>query len=332
MTTDSKIQQGLAETSMTPVAGNRPNEHAAKRRRRRNYFQDDDICDIVNYPQYSPLGYLAEARLIQQAQAGDLNARNLVWSSNIRLVYSAVNQFHVPKALLADALQEGVLSLRRAIERFDVARYNAFSTYAWHWISQGIRRFLSHQRFGQRIPCHLYSDFIQLIRKLDSLPSQQDRSRYLAENDDFHPKHMKTLRRLTALVFTSSLDEMQVPEKSGIQSTETEVDLDLSGLGQQLLATLTERERTVLSYRYGLLGSPEETLEEVGHRLEITRERVRQIQVSAEERLKRKWQKLRHLIHLDEADTEEAVLTEVEPCRIDEVSDTSTEPLADSTV
>lgn len=301
MTTDSDVQQRLPEIAISPESGHSPNEQATRRRRRRNYFQDEEIRDIVNYPLYSPLGYLAEARLIQQAQAGDLNARNLVWSSNIRLVYLVVNQFHVPKPLLADALQEGVLSLRRAIEKFEVARYNAFSTYAWHWIKQGIARFLSHQRFGQRIPSHLYADFIQLIRKLDSLPSQQERSRYLAENDDFHPKHMKTLRRLTALVFTSSLEEIHVSDKSRIQSTETEVNLDLSGLGQQLLATLTERERTVLSYRYGLLGKPEETLEEVGHRLEITRERVRQIQVSAEERLKRRWQKLRHLIHLDEA-------------------------------
>ena len=90
--------ESLALSEVSPS----PNGRLTVRKRFRNYFLSDDFTDVIDYPQYSELGYLTEMKLIRQAQAGDVNARNVVWASNIRLVYSAVNHFHVPKSLLAN--------------------------------------------------------------------------------------------------------------------------------------------------------------------------------------------------------------------------------------
>jgi RNA polymerase sigma factor (sigma-70 family) len=263
---------------------------------RRNYFAGAGISDVLQYPRHESLDYLKEAKLIKRAQAGDLNARNVVWAANVRLAYSVVNRFHIPKDLLPDAIQEGVLMLHRAIAKFDVERYNAFSTYAWHWVRQGVQRFLRRQRFGYRIPDHLFGDFVCFRRAVMSRHSQAERNLYLENNDDFHPKQIRRLTSLSAIVDRESLDELDSDTKETIAERPPAAKDDYKKLVGQMLATLNQRDRLVLCHRYGLAGLPELTLESLGKKLNLTRERIRQIQGRAEERLRVKFRHLGHLV------------------------------------
>src|SRR5689334_9946041 len=103
-----------------------------KSRSRRNYWATFDPSEFAAFPKLEPLPYLKECRFIERAQTGDVEARNIVWTHHLRLVYSVANQFNFHENDLPDALQEGAIGLSRAVARFEIHRYAAFSTYAWY--------------------------------------------------------------------------------------------------------------------------------------------------------------------------------------------------------
>lgn len=256
------------------------------RRRERNYWADDDLRDVVQYPRLKPLPYLREVRLIERAQHGDTDARNLVWTHHLRLAMSVVNRFHVPRHLLADALQEAAIGLERAIMRFEVHRYTAFSTYAWFWIRQRVHRFLQYRRYLTPVPAHLHRPFVRFCVERARCDSGGAwlawRQRWNDENADeyelmlslfrlAHPERLSRRPRLS--------DPQAGPEFRSLRAEATRVvhaELD----------ELPDRVRTVLVRRYGLDGQPERTLEEVAQEIGLTRERIRQIQEAAEVRLR----------------------------------------------
>ena len=152
------MQPFLAENESTPsIVADSPTKPLAVNDRfgRYNHWRKRNPDEFVSYPKLNPLPYLKESRLIQLAQQGDIKARNEVWMHYARLVLSVVNRFSIPDRLLADAIQEGSLGIKRAIEKFEIERFHSFSTYAWRWIYQYIQRFWLKifSRFASRHIC-----------------------------------------------------------------------------------------------------------------------------------------------------------------------------------
>ncbi|MEW4490960.1 sigma-70 family RNA polymerase sigma factor [Thalassoglobus sp. JC818] len=242
-------------------------------RKRRNYWARIDPKELVTLPDFEPLSYLQEVRLIQRAQQGDLTARNEIWVRNVRLVLSTVNSFHVPQMILPDAIQVGIVGLARAIEKYEVERYNAFSTYAWYWVFQGIARFLQESKFFVRIPTYKW-------KQVHSSLHGPDRER-IEESDPAQA-------RLNRIVRPEPLHEIpahQVPTYSDSSIGRFGEEEERSRLITRVRKLLSKREYFVLKHRFGLEGVPARTLEQIGDRLEVTRERVRQIESAAIRRL-----------------------------------------------
>lgn len=274
-TIDSDQDRSLVEPAITT--------HARKpRRKRRNYWARLNAADFVSYPKYKPLSYLAEMRLIRLAQQGDLAARNQVWVRNVRLAFSVVNQYSVPTHLLADAIQEGLVGLHRAIEKFDITRYFAFSTYAWYWISQRVRRFLKFNRYSVPIPAHLHSDYHTFRQQISNCNGPREREEMLERWKENQPSSPEMLMRLHALATPIPLHQLPRTEYPATTLDLASLHDNLSGAVQQVLSVLNERQQQVIIWRYGLMGHAPMTLEEIGAVMGITRERVRQIQAAAE--------------------------------------------------
>ena len=256
-------------------------------RQRRNYWAHDQSEKYVNFPRVPPLGYLKQTRLIRDAQQGDTVARNEVWVHNLRLVLSAVNRLNIPSELLADVLQEGAIGIYIAIRKFEIERYGELSTYAWQWIMQRMMRCLALQRFRGQVPSHLYGAYCTFRREAKNLRSRNDWFDWDDDHRSTFPAHYSVLRRIYSLNELKPLNAARnLPSKSG-EPSQGATDRDFGAMMWACLAELDERERNILCLRYGIGGGTELTLEEIGQELALTRERVRQVQKKAEERLAR---------------------------------------------
>ncbi len=254
---------------------------------KRNYWAKVDPSEFVTYPRMDALSYYEEMTLIRKAQSGDLSARNEVWQRNLRLVFSVVNQFYIPHDLLPDALQEGVIGIQRAISKFDLERYGKFSTYAWPWIWQHIQRFLHSRAFPSRIPSHLarpYSQFRrEMLRATSARETMDVLERWRESHSNIFPSMVGIHRISTACgLHLVPVDCLPVDEERDVHD-----QLDSEKQISAAVRTLIGREKHILIRRFAMDGRPEATLVELGAELQITRERVRQIEADAVNRLKR---------------------------------------------
>jgi RNA polymerase sigma factor (sigma-70 family) len=255
--------------------------------KRANHFAKHPPERFVRYPKSKPLLYSVESRLVRLAQAGDEDARNRLWVQHLRLVLSVVNDFRIPEALLSDAIQEGALGIKRAIEKFEVERYNSFSTYAWRWVYQYIQRFLVGDLFLARLPSYIFPDYMRFRKELNAAGTPDDERRVY---DRWRAADRKTYHRvllvhaMTEVVPSHLLERADQPPAPDEEEPEK---TDWKGLVADSLRVLHDRERDVIVLRYGLSGEPAMSLKEVGKRYGLTRERIRQIQEKAEQRLYR---------------------------------------------
>jgi RNA polymerase primary sigma factor len=232
-------------------------------------------------------------------------ARNALARHNMRLVVSIAHR-HLPRAKsvfdgfeLEDLVQEGVIGLFTAIDKFDPQRGNRFSTVATWWIRQAISRALEERGRLRRIPVHQNQAMTQYQRAREDLLATsgvEPTDEALCAALNWSPKKLKQTRDLIATAHTDSLhQEMREDEDSqalehtvGVSEPGYE-EVDQQIMAQDLrsaLARLPSRERRVLALRYGLEDGEPRTLEEVGQELGITRERVRQIEAEALQRLR----------------------------------------------
>ncbi|MGC4033101.1 MAG: sigma-70 family RNA polymerase sigma factor [Tepidisphaeraceae bacterium] len=253
----------------------------------RNYWATLSPRDYVVLPDVKPLEYLAQTRLIREAQQGDLAARNKVWVHNARLVLSVANRLNIPRELIADILQEGTIGICIAIRKFDIERYGELSTYAWWWIKQRMMRSLHHQRFRTHVPTHLYADYCRFKREFRERSLRNDWFDWFVDQVAASPTRYQTFRQLQSLHDVSALANARRIACDGSDPVATAWAKEFDAFMQSCLNELDERERCVLSRRYGLDGGQEMTLEEVGQELSVTRERIRQVQKNAEEHLRR---------------------------------------------
>ena len=255
-----------------------------RRHRRRSYFAIQATADEIRFPKHTQVGYLTKTRLIQRAQENDLESTRLVWEGNARLAYSAANRLRVRPQLVADLIQAAQLAMPRAIKGFDPDRLLEFSTYAHTAIWREMQRQVCRLRFFISLPPNLYPKYIAFRRELDRALTPSDwfdlRER-LIDRGDYHL--LRSVHALIAWEPLTSAIPLTTPRHC---PTEPILTAEAIRQLQVALDEMNDRQRTVLERRYGLHDHREHTLDEIGRDLDLTKERVRQIQLDAEANLR----------------------------------------------
>ncbi len=241
-----------------------------------------------------------EVDLAARIRKGDEEAKQLMIRANLRLVVKIAQDYARYGLPLLDLISEGNIGLMKAVERFDPAKGGKLSTYAAWWIKQSIKRALANQSKTIRLPAHLVDKIARMRRVQHRLTEELGRDPTNAELaaemgvDGRTIGHWKTvaLRPTSLDAPIGNEDSGDFAEIIGDEKARTPYDeindRQLKEEMEALLDTLDDREREILMYRYGLRGKEEETLETVGKRFSITRERVRQIQNAAIAKLRDK--------------------------------------------
>jgi len=253
------------------------------------------LREIGKFPLLTPEEEVYLAKKIKQ---GDMKAKHKLVNSNLRLVVSIAKKYTGRGMLFLDLIQEGNLGLIRAVEKFDYKKGYKFSTYATWWIRQAITRSIADQARTIRIPVHMVETINRLrktsrmlLQELGRKPTEEE----IAKRSRISVDKVREIVKVSQIPLSLEMpvgdeDSSKLGdfvEDAGVQAPDEVV---LHGLLREdlenVMKSLTDREKTVLKLRFGLDDGHPRTLEEVGKVYNVTRERIRQIEAKALRKLK----------------------------------------------
>ncbi len=260
---------------------------------------DDTIRLYLRDVQRSPLLTAeAERELALKIEQGDMAARNKMIESNLRLVIKIAKRYNNRGLPFLDLIEEGNLGLIKAVERFSLAKECRFSTYATWWIRQSIERALVNQSRTIRLPVHISDDISRMLRASRRLAQELHREPTVQEVADAiktRPAHI--LRLMVLVKRTCSMETPigdgndfilgdTIEDTSAVSPSDQLENLDNYAMILERLNQLNENERTIMGLRFGLDDQDPQTLDTIGQSFGVTRERIRQIEVKALDKLR----------------------------------------------
>lgn len=255
----------------------------------RRYLREMGTISMVNMEE--------ELDLAKRIKDGDEEAKKKLINANLRLVVSIAKRYGNRGIPLLDLIQEGSVGLIKAVEKYDYERGYKFSTYATWWIRQAITRAIAEQSKNIRIPMHIVEMTTNYLKVHKKLSNELHREPTLEEI----ASEMQLPEEKVAHIILMTKDTLSLETPVGDDESTTLVDFisdnqnnpeeavcrDMLKIHlEEVLNTLTDREKSILIYRFGLYGHKAETLEEVGLRFGVTRERIRQIENKALRKLR----------------------------------------------
>lgn len=245
-----------------------------------------------------------EIELANRIKAGDEEAREHMIKANLRLVVKIAREYEGIGLPLMDLISEGNIGLMKAIERFDPTRGARLSTYSVWWIKQSIKRALANQSKTIRLPMHMVwniSKMHQVGRNLQQTLGREATDEEIA--DELGIKTSRVAQMRVAAIRPASLDARMGDQDSGTLADVVEdenaeppqrrlEEEAMKSMLREMVQSLKPREAAIIGARFGLDGTRNKTLEEVGEQFQVTRERVRQIESKALMKLRAKLKRL----------------------------------------
>lgn len=251
----------------------------------KTYLQDIGRVNLLNAEE--------EKNLARRIQEGDDSARSKMVRANLRLVVNEAKKYRDHGLPFEDLIEEGNMGLLKAVDRFDPEKGTRFSTYATWWIRQAIRRALTNKSKSVRIPAYMVqilSDFKAKKRSITQNQEREPRFQEVVEKMDISEKRLEIMKKAleadSGAVRPANLDIVWNPEVDEDRSesrSPDEVAITEEQIKQlyELLDVITERQAQILRKRFGLNKEQPTTLAKIGEQMDLTRERIRQLEKEA---------------------------------------------------